>query len=52
MNFGLVPNSSAVDADTVFNVKETELQDWVFTRGITTLTTVLHVLQTTILSGL
>ena len=52
MKVGLVPNSSAVDADTVFNVKETELQDWVFTRGITTLTTVLHVLQTIILSGL
>jgi len=49
---GRVPNSSAVDAASVFNVKQTGVRDWIFARGITILTTILHVLQIIILSGL
>lgn len=51
MKVGRVPNSAVVDAASVFNVKQTGVQDWVFTSGITILTAVLHDLQIIVLSG-
>ena len=52
MQVGCLPNSSAVDVASVFNVKQTGVQDWVFTREITILTTILHVLQIIVWSGM
>jgi hypothetical protein len=49
---GRAPNSSAVDAASVFSVKQTGLQEWIFTHRVTILTMAIHVIQIIVLSGL